>query len=71
MNHEDPLLAKLGATVRSLRKARGWSRRDLAERTAISERFLADVEAGVANPSVLRLATLARAVGVGLVALVG
>lgn len=71
MNHEDPLLAKLGATVRSLRKARGWSRRDLAERTAISERFLADVESGAANPSVLRLATLARAFGVELVALLG
>ncbi len=55
--------------MRALRKARGWSRRDLAERTAISERFLADVEAGTANPSVLRLLTLAEAFGIDLPAL--
>jgi XRE family aerobic/anaerobic benzoate catabolism transcriptional regulator len=71
VNREHPLLLRLGATVRSLRKARGWSRRDLAQHTAISERFLADVEGGVANPSVLRLATLAQALGVELAALLG
>jgi XRE family aerobic/anaerobic benzoate catabolism transcriptional regulator len=71
MNHSEPLLARLGATVRALRTARGWSRRDLAERTAISERFLADVELGHANPSLLRLAALARAFGVELAALLG
>lgn len=71
MNHEHPLLLRLGATVRSLRRARGWSRRELAERTAISQRFLADVETGHGNPSVLRLAALARALGVELAALFG
>ncbi|HEX5052420.1 MAG TPA: shikimate kinase [Planctomycetota bacterium] len=55
--------------VRSLRKARGWSRRDLARRTGISERFLADVEAGQANPSVLRLLSVAEALDVRLTAL--
>lgn len=69
MNHRHPLLLRLGATVRALRKARGWSRRDLAGRTAISERFLADVEAGTANPSVLRLASLSQALGVEIQAL--
>ncbi len=53
------LPARLGTNVRALRKARGWSRRDLAERTGISERFLADVETGIANPSLLRLQALA------------
>lgn len=55
------MLARLGARVRTLRKDRGWSRRDLARRTGISERFLADVETGAANPSLLRLWTLAQA----------
>lgn len=64
------MLARLGATVRSLRKARDWSRRDLAQRTGISERFLADVEAGTANPSLLRLATLAQVFEVELTELV-
>ena len=66
-----PLLSYLGNTVRTLRKARGWSRRDLSQRTQISERFLADVEGGTANPSLLKLACLAKALGVGLTTLVG
>ncbi|MEO6596108.1 MAG: shikimate kinase [Planctomycetota bacterium] len=57
--------------MRSLRKARSWSRRDLARRTGISERFLADVEAGLANPSVLRLLLVAEALEVELTALFG
>ena len=56
----------LAKNVRSLRKSRGWSRRDLAERADISERFLADVEAAQANPSLLRVLALARAFEVEL-----
>lgn len=65
------MLARLGAKVRALRKDRAWSRRDLARHTGISERFLADVEAGSANPSLLRLLTLAQAFEVELVDLLG
>lgn len=68
---EHPLLVHLGATLRSLRKARGWTQRGLAERTGISERFLADVEGGTANISLLKLALLAQALEVGIVSLVG
>lgn len=66
---DHPLLQRLAAAVRSLRKARGWSRRELSERTGISERFLADVEQADANPSLLRLADLAQALEVPLVRL--
>jgi XRE family aerobic/anaerobic benzoate catabolism transcriptional regulator len=66
---DHPILARLADSVRSLRKARGWSRRELAERTRISERFLADVEAGSANPSLLRLVELAQALEVTLMQL--
>ncbi len=59
-----PLLSALARRVRALRKARAWSRKDLAARTGISERFLADVEGGSANPSLLRLQELAQAFGV-------
>ena len=57
------LLAELGREVRALRRGRGWSRRQLAEHAAISERFLADVEAGRANPSIAKLLDLATALG--------
>ncbi len=61
------MLDLLAANVRSLRKERGWSRRDLADRADISERFLADVEQASANPSLLRVQALARAFDVALV----
>lgn len=64
------MLDALAANVRALRKARGWSRRDLAARADISERFLADVEAAQANPSLLRVQALGRALGVELVDLI-
>jgi len=57
------LLRNLGGFVLRRRKALKWTRRDLAAHTSISERFLADVEAGRANPSVSKLFALARALG--------
>jgi len=55
------LLAGLALRVRRARKARGWSRQELARRSGLSIRFLARVEAGDGNISVLRLEALARA----------
>jgi XRE family aerobic/anaerobic benzoate catabolism transcriptional regulator len=55
------LLRDLGDRVRTLRDARGLSRRELAERSRLSERFLAQVETGDGNPSVVTLAQIARA----------
>lgn len=55
------LLKRLGGHVRRLRELRGWSRRELATRARLSERFLAQVESGDGNPSVLRLARVASA----------
>lgn len=63
MARGEPVLRDLGDTVRALRKRAGWSRRELAARTRISERFLADIETGRGNPSLLRLCDLALALG--------
>ena len=63
------MLDALAANVRQRRKELGWSRRFLAERADISERFLADVEQAGANPSLLRVQALARALDVPLVEL--
>jgi XRE family aerobic/anaerobic benzoate catabolism transcriptional regulator len=57
----DPLLQLIGRRVREGRAARNWTRRDLAERSGVSVRFLVQVEGGRANISVRRLADLARA----------
>ena len=63
MRCENPILQNLAATIRSLRKDRRWSRRELAGRAQLSERFLAEIEGSRANPSLLKVAELARALG--------
>ena len=55
------LLEAVGARVRQLRAGRGWSRRELAGRAKLSERFLAQVESGAGNPSLRTLAQIAQA----------
>ena len=57
------LLPAIGSAVRRLRDQRGLSRRALSERCGVSERFLADLEAGSGNISVARLGEVARALG--------
>lgn len=55
----DSMLKNLGMTVRGLREARSWTRRELARRSGVSERFLAEIESGRGNPSLLRILDLA------------
>jgi XRE family aerobic/anaerobic benzoate catabolism transcriptional regulator len=57
------VLATLGRRARAARLARGWTLRDVAERSGVSSRFLVQLEAGEGNISVRRLADLARALG--------
>jgi XRE family aerobic/anaerobic benzoate catabolism transcriptional regulator len=65
----DPLLATVGARVRQLREVRGQTRRELAGASGLSERFLADLEAGQGNISLQRLEQLGRALGTSSAAL--
>jgi XRE family transcriptional regulator, aerobic/anaerobic benzoate catabolism transcriptional regulator len=66
----DDLLQRVGVRVRSLRRERGFSRKELGERAGLSERFLALVEGGQGNPSLRSLADIARALGTTPVALI-
>jgi len=61
--NDHTLLALLSRRVRALRDARNWSRADLAERSGLSVRYLARIEAGDGNISLLRLDALASALG--------
>lgn len=61
----DSLLGALGLRVRGLREQRGWTRAELAERSGLSVRFIARIEGGDGNVSVVRLDALARALGRG------
>src|SRR5262245_36509495 len=57
------VLERLGTRTRDLRAVRGWTLRDLAERSGVSVRFLVALESGRGNISVKRLADLADALG--------
>lgn len=56
-----PLLAAVGARVRSLREALGLTQRALAEKSGVSSRFLAQLEAGDGNISLERFDAIAGA----------
>lgn len=56
-------LETVGATVRSQRERKGWSRRELAGASGVSERFLAQLETGDGNISLRRFAEVAHALG--------
>jgi len=62
----DPLLSSLGEQIRNLRAARGMSRKALAHDAGVSERFLADLETGVGNASILLLSKIADALALPL-----
>ena len=63
---KENLAAPLGARLRTLRAARGMSRRILARDSAVSERYLAELENGRANPSIGVLARIGLAIGVDI-----
>ena len=57
----DDLLSALGRRARARRLSRGWTLREVAERSGVSPRFLVQLESGHGNISVRRLAEVARA----------
>jgi XRE family aerobic/anaerobic benzoate catabolism transcriptional regulator len=59
----DRYLQAVGAAVRRQRERLGWSRRELAVKCGVSERFLAQLETGAGNISLRRFADVARALG--------
>lgn len=63
-------LGALGDRVRELRARRGMTRKILAKDSGVSERYLAQLEAGQGNASLLLLRQLARALNVPLTTLV-
>jgi XRE family aerobic/anaerobic benzoate catabolism transcriptional regulator len=67
---EHAFLARLGERVRAWRNEQRMTRKQLAAASGVSERYLAQLEAGQGNMSVLLLRKVARAIGVGVERLV-
>jgi XRE family aerobic/anaerobic benzoate catabolism transcriptional regulator len=64
-------LRELGERLRLARARRGMTRRRLASQSGVSERYLAQMEAGTANVSVLLLRAISAALGVPSAELLG
>ena len=60
--YESEFLSQLGERVRTLRSLRDMSRRELARQSGISERYIAQIEAGRGNVSIVLLLRLAQAI---------
>jgi XRE family aerobic/anaerobic benzoate catabolism transcriptional regulator len=68
---DEEFLAELGQRVRRIRALRGMSRKVLAEVSDISERYVAQLEGGMGNVSILLLRRVAKAAGIKLDDLIG
>jgi transcriptional regulator with XRE-family HTH domain len=65
----EDLLVRLGDRIRKLRKKRGWTQVVMAEKVGIDRSFLADVERGKRNVSILNLDLMAKGLKVSLLQL--
>ena len=62
LTHSERLFLKqLGERLRSTRQRRSLSRRELARRSGISERYIARIEGGTGNVSIVLLLRIAQA----------
>jgi XRE family aerobic/anaerobic benzoate catabolism transcriptional regulator len=68
---DDDLLGDLGRRARAWRGERGLTLKELARRSGLSPRFLVQVESGLGNISVRKLAALARALETTASAMLG
>jgi transcriptional regulator with XRE-family HTH domain len=57
----------LAANVRRFRKERGWTQDDLAAETKVEQGAISLIENGRANPTLLMLEAIARALDVALI----
>jgi XRE family aerobic/anaerobic benzoate catabolism transcriptional regulator len=62
---ESEFLGLLGERVRGMRLLREMSRRELARKSRVSERYIAQIEAGKGNVSIVLLLRIAHAIRCG------
>ncbi len=62
-------MAEIGRLLRLARAKRGMTRRQLAAESGASERYLAQIEGGQGNPSVIILRSIAQALEVPIIEL--
>ena len=66
LDQTDEATTALGTRVRSLRRERGWTLKDLGREAGLSHPFLSQLERGLARPSIGSAERIARAFGVAV-----
>ncbi len=59
-----PLLRRVGERIRKARTEKGLSQEALADLAGLDRSYMSGIERGVRNTSILKLAAVARALGV-------
>ena len=67
IGRSDAFASAVGRLLRSARAKRGMTRRQLAEQSGASERYLAQIEGGQGNPSVIVLKAIAEALDLSII----
>jgi transcriptional regulator with XRE-family HTH domain len=62
----EDIRVRIGLRLRKLRKRRGWTQVQMAERFGLDRTYLADVEHGKTNVSAVNLEIIARGFGLTL-----
>jgi transcriptional regulator with XRE-family HTH domain len=57
------LRGQFGNAIRKLRRGKDFTQADLGEKSGLHRTYIADVERGARNPSLITVATLANALG--------
>ncbi|VVT10707.1 helix-turn-helix domain-containing protein [Erythrobacter sp. EC-HK427] len=60
----------VGDNCARLRKAKGWTQEQLAERSGFSQQYLSDLERGERNPTIVTIYEIAQALDVSHIELV-
>jgi XRE family aerobic/anaerobic benzoate catabolism transcriptional regulator len=71
LGDDTAFLSSLGRQLREARERRGMARKVLSQAAGVSERYLAQVEAGEGNASILVLRSIAGALGIAVAELLG
>jgi transcriptional regulator with XRE-family HTH domain len=66
MHDFSPQLVTLGNNIRERRRVSGLTQRGLAERANLHRTYIADMERGARNVSILNVLRVARALGIGM-----
>lgn len=66
---QQDLLTAFGAAIRALRRRRGWSQEEFADRIGLHRTYIGDIERGERNVSLVNIMRIAAALDVTLSAL--